>query len=75
MRFDHRRILATAESRAAVQAEIRPVVLNFCRRNLHSRSCSARGSDFSGISAQAEFPAAVESGALVEPTGVMSTNR
>jgi hypothetical protein len=75
MRFDHRRILATAIAQAARKLKYRPVVFELlpdeftltdlqsdCRSDFRTTSCTSR--IFAGWSRH---------GALVEPTGDMAT--
>jgi len=74
MRFDHRRILATAITRLRAKLQIPAGRVRADAARFHAdRVAAHRGSDLRAPSAQAEFPPLVESAALVEPTGDMST--
>jgi hypothetical protein len=73
MRFDQRCILATARARLR-KAEIRPVVFELLSNEFTLTELQRTVEAISGrLLHKQNFHRLVENGALVEPTGVMST--
>jgi hypothetical protein len=74
MRFDHRRILATAIARLRAKLKYRPVVFELLAPEFTLTDLQRTVEAISGRHLHKQnFRRLVESGALVEPTGVMST--
>jgi hypothetical protein len=74
MRFDHRRILATAIARLRAKLKYRPVVFELLPPEFTLTELQHTVEAISGRHLHKQnFRRLVESGALVEPTGVMST--
>jgi hypothetical protein len=74
MRFDHRRILATAIARLRAKLKYRPVVFELLPPEFTLTELQRTVEAISGRHLHKQnFRRLVESGALVEPTGVMST--
>ena len=74
MRFDHRRILATAMGRLRAKLKYRPVVFELLPGEFTLTELQRTVEAISGRHLHKQnFRRLVESGALVEPTGVMST--
>jgi hypothetical protein len=74
MRFDHRRILATAIARLRAKLKYRPVVFELLRPEFTLTELQHTVEAISGRHLHKQnFRRLVEAGALVEPTGVMST--
>jgi hypothetical protein len=74
MRFDHRRILATAMGRLRAKLKYRPVVFELLPGEFTLTQLQHTVEAISGRHLHKQnFRRLVESGALVEPTGVMST--
>jgi hypothetical protein len=74
MRFDHRRILATAMGRLRAKLKYRPVVFELLPGEFTLTELQHTVEAISGRHLHKQnFRRLVESGALVEPTGVMST--
>jgi hypothetical protein len=74
MRFDHRRILATAIARLRAKLKYRPVVFELLPSEFTLTELQRTVEAISGRHLHKQnFRRLVESGALVEPTGVMST--
>ncbi|WP_024508224.1 NAD regulator [Bradyrhizobium sp. ARR65] len=74
MRFDHRRILATAIARLRAKLKYRPVVFELMPGEFTLTDLQRTVEAISGRHLHKQnFRRLVESGALVEPTGVMST--
>jgi len=74
MRFDHRRILATAIARLRAKLKYRPVVFELLPAEFTLTELQRTVEAISGRHLHKQnFRRLVESGALVEPTGVMST--
>lgn len=74
MRFDHRRILATAIARLRAKLKYRPVVFELLSAEFTLTELQRTVEAISGRHLHKQnFRRLVESGALVEPTGVMST--
>jgi hypothetical protein len=74
MRFDHRRILATAIARLRAKLKYRPVVFELLPPEFTLTDLQRTVEAISGRHLHKQnFRRLVESGALVEPTGVMST--
>jgi len=74
MRFDHRRILATAMGRLRAKLKYRPVVFELLPPEFTLTELQRTVEAISGRHLHKQnFRRLVESGALVEPTGVMST--
>ena len=74
MRFDHRRILATAMGRLRAKLKYRPVVFELLPGEFTLTKLQHTVEAISGRHLHKQnFRRLVESGALVEPTGVMST--
>jgi hypothetical protein len=74
MRFDHRRILATAMGRLRAKLKYRPVVFELMPGEFTLTQLQHTVEAISGRHLHKQnFRRLVESGALVEPTGVMST--
>ena len=74
MRFDHRRILATAIARLRAKLKYRPVVFELLPPDFTLTELQRTVEAISGRHLHKQnFRRLVESGALVEPTGVMST--
>src|SRR5580692_5675444 len=74
MRFDHRRILATAIARLRAKLKYRPVVFELMPDEFTLTELQRTVEAISGRHLHKQnFRRLVESGALVEPTGVMST--
>jgi hypothetical protein len=74
MRFDHRRILATAIARLRAKLKYRPVVFELMPREFTLTELQRTVEAISGRHLHKQnFRRLVESGALVEPTGEMST--
>ncbi len=74
MRFDHRRILATAIARLRAKLKYRPVVFELMPPEFTLTDLQRTVEAISGRHLHKQnFRRLVESGALVEPTGVMST--
>ena len=74
MRFDHRRILATAIARLRAKLKYRPVVFELLPREFTLTELQRTVEAISGRHLHKQnFRRLVEAGALVEPTGVMST--
>jgi hypothetical protein len=74
MRFDHRRILATAIARLRAKLKYRPVVFELLPSEFTLTELQHTVEAISGRHLHKQnFRRLVESGALVEPTGVMST--
>jgi hypothetical protein len=74
MRFDHRRILATGIARLRAKLKYRPVVFELLPAEFTLTELQRTVEAISGRHLHKQnFRRLVESGALVEPTGVMST--
>ena len=74
MRFDHRRILATAIARLRAKLKYRPVVFELLPTEFTLTELQRTVEAISGRHLHKQnFRRLVEAGALVEPTGVMST--
>ena len=74
MRFDHRRILATGIARLRAKLKYRPVVFELLPPEFTLTELQRTVEAISGRHLHKQnFRRLVESGALVEPTGVMST--
>jgi len=74
MRFDHRRILATAIARLRAKLKYRPVVFELLPNEFTLTELQRTVEAISGrLLHKQNFRRLVENGALVEPTGVMST--
>ena len=74
MRFDHRRILATAIARLRAKLKYRPVVFELLPPEFTLTELQRTVEAISGRHLHKQnFPRPVEAGALIEPTGVMST--
>jgi hypothetical protein len=74
MRFDHRRILATAMGRLRAKLKYRPVVFELLPDEFTLTELQRTVEAISGRHLHKQnFRRLVEAGALVEPTGVMST--
>jgi hypothetical protein len=74
MRFDHRRILATAIARLRAKLKYRPVVFELLPNEFTLTELQRTVEAISGRHLHKQnFRRLVENGALVEPTGVMST--
>ncbi len=74
MRFDHRRILATAIARLRAKLKYRPVVFELLPSEFTLTELQRTVEAISGRHLHKQnFRRLVENGALVEPTGVMST--
>jgi hypothetical protein len=74
MRFDHRRILATAMGRLRAKLKYRPVVFELMPAEFTLTELQRTVEAISGRHLHKQnFRRLVESGALVEPTGVLST--
>jgi hypothetical protein len=74
MRFDHRRILATAIARLRAKLKYRPVVFELLPPEFTLTDLQRTVEAISGRHLHKQnFRRLVENGALVEPTGVMST--
>jgi hypothetical protein len=74
MRFDHRRILATAIARLRAKLKYRPVVFELLPSEFTLTELQLTVEAISGRHLHKQnFRRLVEAGALVEPTGVMST--
>ena len=74
MRFDHRRILATAIARLRAKLKYRPVVFELLPPEFTLTELQRTVEAISGRHLHKQnFRRLVEAGALVEPTGVMST--
>ncbi|MBV9531744.1 MAG: NAD regulator [Bradyrhizobium sp.] len=74
MRFDHRRVLATAIARLRAKLKYRPVVFELLPREFTLTDLQRTVEAISGRHLHKQnFRRLVETGALVEPTGVMST--
>ncbi len=74
MRFDHRRILATAIARLRGKLKYRPVVFELLPNEFTLTELQRSVEAISGrLLHKQNFRRLVENGALVEPTGVMST--
>jgi hypothetical protein len=74
MRFDHRRILATAIARLRAKLKYRPVVFELLPSEFTLTELQHTVEAISGRHLHKQnFRRLVEAGALVEPTGVMST--
>jgi hypothetical protein len=74
MRFDHRRILATAIARLRAKLKYRPVVFELLPGEFTLTELQRTVEAISGRHLHKQnFRRLVEAGALVEPTGVMST--
>src|SRR6266850_8251597 len=74
MRFDHRRILATAMGRLRAKLKYRPVVFELLPPEFTLTELQRTVEAISGRHLHKQnFRRLVESGALVEPTGMMST--
>src|ERR1700732_4187778 len=74
MRFDHRRILATAMGRLRAKLKYRPVVFELLPSEFTLTELQRTVEAISGRHLHKQnFRRLVEAGALVEPTGVMST--
>jgi hypothetical protein len=74
MRFDHRRILATAIARLRAKLKYRPVVFELLPPEFTLTELQHTVEAISGRHLHKQnFRRLVEAGALVEPTGVMST--
>ena len=74
MRFDHRRILATAIARLRAKLKYRPVVFELLPAEFTLTELQHTVEAISGRHLHKQnFRRLVEAGALVEPTGVMST--
>src|SRR5258708_1223911 len=74
MRFDHRRILATAIARLRAKLKYRPVVFELLPPEFTLTELQRTVEAISGRHLHKQnFRRLVENGALVEPTGVMST--
>ena len=74
MRFDHRRILATAIARLRAKLKYRPVVFELLPSDFTLTDLQRTVEAISGRHLHKQnFRRLVESGALVEPTGEMST--
>jgi hypothetical protein len=74
MRFDHRRILATAIARLRAKLKYRPVVFELLPPEFTLTELQLTVEAISGrLLHKQNFRRLVEAGALVEPTGVMST--
>jgi hypothetical protein len=74
MRFDHRRILATAMGRLRAKLKYRPVVFELLPDEFTLTELQHTVEAISGRHLHKQnFRRLVEAGALVEPTGVMST--
>ncbi len=74
MRFDHRRILATAIARLRAKLKYRPVIFELLPPDFTLTELQHTVEAISGRHLHKQnFRRLVEAGALVEPTGVMST--
>jgi hypothetical protein len=74
MRYDHRRILATAIARLRAKLKYRPVVFELMPGEFTLTELQHTVEAISGrVLHKQNFRRLVETGALVEPTGVMST--
>jgi hypothetical protein len=74
MRFDHRRILATAMGRLRAKLKYRPVIFELLPPEFTLTELQRTVEAISGRHLHKQnFRRLVETGALVEPTGVMST--
>jgi hypothetical protein len=74
MRFDHRRILATAIARLRAKLKYRPVVFELMPREFTLTELQRTVEAISGRHLHKQnFRRLVENAALVEPTGEMST--
>src|SRR5258705_7183739 len=74
MRFDHRRIVATAMGRLRAKLKYRPVVFELLPPEFTLTELQRTVEAISGRHLHKQnFRRLVETGALVEPTGVMST--
>jgi hypothetical protein len=74
MRFDHRRILATAIARRRAKLKYRPVLFELLPPEFTLTELQRTVEAISGRHLHKQnFRRLVEAGALVEPTGVMST--
>ena len=74
MRFDHRRILATAIARLRAKLKYRPVVFELMPRGFTLTELQRTVEAISGRQLHKQnFRRLVETAALVEPTGEMST--
>ena len=74
MRFDHRRVLATAIARLRAKLKYRPVVFELMPPEFTLTELQRTVEAISGRHLHKQnFRRLVEAGALVEPTGVMST--
>jgi hypothetical protein len=74
MRFDHRRVLATAIARLRAKLKYRPVVFELLPPEFTLTELQRTVEAISGRHLHKQnFRRLVEAGALVEPTGVMST--
>jgi hypothetical protein len=74
MRFDHRRILATAMGRLRAKLKYRPVIFELLPGEFTLTELQRTVEAISGRHLHKQnFRRLVEAGALVEPTGVMST--
>jgi hypothetical protein len=74
MRFDHRRILATAITRLRAKLKYRPVVFELLQPEFTLTELQRTVEAISGRHLHKQnFRRLVEAGTLVEPTGVMST--
>jgi hypothetical protein len=74
MRFDHRRILATAIARLRAKLKYRPVVFELLPPEFTLTELQRTVEAISGRHLHKQnFRRLVEAGALVEPTGVTST--
>jgi hypothetical protein len=74
MRFDHRRVLATAMGRLRAKLKYRPVVFELLPPEFTLTELQRTVEAISGRHLHKQnFRRLVEAGALVEPTGVMST--
>ena len=73
MRFDHRRILATAMGRLRAKMKYRPVIFELLPETFTLTELQHRAEAISGRPAHKQnFRRLVEAAAVVEPTGVMS---
>ena len=76
MRFDHRRILATAIARLRAKLKYRPVVFELMAAEFTLTELQRRVEAISGRRLHKQnFRRLVETAALVEPTGETSTDR
>ena len=74
MRFDHRRILATAIARLRAKLKYRPVIFELLPPDFTLTELQHTVEAISGRHLHKQnFRRLVEAGTLVEPTGVMST--